>query len=119
MIVPFSLLEQPTGVLWVDGKEIFQKTIFVPALPNATVVQIAHGITWDTMVEIWGAGQNTLVTDLVPLPRSGTSAPTPVGGPGTQTINCASYPDAADLRIDSQADYSSYSGYVTLWYTKP
>lgn len=118
-VVPFSLLEQPTGVRWIDGKEIFQKTLFVPALPNATVVMIGHGITWDTVVEIWGAAQDTLITDPIPLPRSGTSAPTPPGGPGTQIINCALTLDVSFLRVDSAHDYSSYSGYVTVWYTKP
>jgi hypothetical protein len=42
--INYSTAEQWTGLYWVDGKKIYQKTINTGALPNATITSTAHGI---------------------------------------------------------------------------
>ncbi len=41
----YTLLQQPTGRRWLNGREIYRKVINTGALPNATSTSVAHGIT--------------------------------------------------------------------------
>ena len=104
----YSTTEQDTGFKWIDGKAIYKRTVNFGTLPNNTYKSVNHGITSiDRFVTI-----DTIVSD-----TSGS----------THTLNSAFGHTAAResifvtktlIGIDTTADRSTFSAYVTMWYTK-
>lgn len=47
----YSLNEVDTGIKWVNGKNIYRKTVFVSSLPNNTTQAYNHNIS--DVDEIW------------------------------------------------------------------
>lgn len=105
----FSLSEQDTGVKWVDGNTIFQKSIDLGTLPNATVKDVAHGITdMDVLISFDGCASIVGTTN-VPLPFVQT------GGVDGIQINI----DDTNVAIQpGTLDRSSLIGFCTIYYTK-
>ena len=107
MILDYATTEVDTGAKWIDGSAIFKKTVNIGNLPNNTTSTVAHNITnFGTLVRLESA-----FTD-------GTnSAPIPYCAPTTSKAVQA-YVDATNITIGTGEDRSTYSGYVTLYYTK-
>ena len=56
--VNYSLEEQATGLFWIDGKEIYQKTFYIPKLTLNT--QVPHGIDGvGRVISCYGTGLRT------------------------------------------------------------
>lgn len=60
-----SLTEIDTGRRWIDGKRIYRKVINFGALPNAATKNVAHGITFDQIIDFYGITSNG--TNRLPL----------------------------------------------------
>lgn len=111
MDLNFSLSETYTGKLWIDGKKIYEKTINIGTLPNngnSGVKNVAHGISrLDRVIDIRGIAVSG--TETIPLPHNN---PWVLGE--TVTIRVS----GANITVDTNSNKSSYTGYVTLKYTK-
>jgi hypothetical protein len=106
----FSTGEVDTGARWIDGKTIYRKVIDIGTLPNATTADTAHGITTiDTLISLIGTADNG--TTQIPIPTPSTTAA------NSLTAEIVNAPTPA-VRVGSGANYSSYTGYVVLEYTK-
>ena len=106
--IDYSTTEQDTGLKWIDGKPIYQKTVNVGALPNTSASYVAHGIlNIDTIVSNMGCAKNGDGTNL-PLPNISTNLTYAIQVSVTST----------DIVIQTGVDRSAFSGYVTLQYTK-
>lgn len=106
----YSTTEQNTGSTWVDGKPIYKKTLNIGTLPSSASSgkNTAHNISnLDFVVKVEGAA---MASDgaRIPLPYADTSG---AGVVGVFVNNTNIYVFAGQNR-------SSYSGYVTLYYTK-
>lgn len=103
----YSISEVDTNSKWIDDSSIYKKTISIGALPDTDTKTVAHGITGlDTLVKIEGYFTN------------GTnSASLPYSSP-TSTKNVQVYIDSTNINIVTGEDRTSYSGYVTIYYTK-
>lgn len=92
---------------WIDGSTIYEKTVDIGNLPNATSKSVAHGITnLDKVISIEGFARGG--NNRVPLPYVAT----------VSTNNVAVSANNTNIAITAGGDSSSYSGYVTLRYTK-
>lgn len=111
MDLNFSLSETYTGKLWIDGKKIYEKTINIGTLPNngnSGVKNVAHGISQlDRVIDIRGIAVSGTETILLPH-----NNPWVLGE--TVTIRVSE----ANITVDTNSNKSSYTGYVTLKYTK-
>lgn len=106
----YSTSEQATGEKWIDGKTIYRKTINCGNLPSSGGKTVNHGITYSRIVKIEGIMQDTSgIAANMPFPGSDTN---PAGfvqvGITTSVVS-----------IGVGMDRSAYTGYVTLYYTKP
>lgn len=106
--VNYSTDEEDTLLLWVDGKKIYRKVIDIGALPNSTTKQVAHGITYDTIVSLKGICSDSDNTYL-PLPAVATAS--------QYAIELSV--DNTNVVITTAQNRSAFSGYVILEYTKP
>lgn len=91
---------------YADGKAIFRQTYPVPALvagPN----NINHGITIDSLVDIWGSVSNG--TTRVPLPFVDPVAVNQIGVSVTAT----------QIVLNVGAGFGAgFTGFITMYYTK-
>lgn len=107
LIFDHSTNEVNTGAKWIDGTAIYKKTVNIGNLPNNTTKTVAHTITnFDTLIKLEGAFTNG--ANSAPLPYPATTA--------SKIVQV--YADATNITIGTGEDRSSYSGYVTLYYTK-
>ena len=90
------------------GEPLYQKTIDLGALPNATTKNVAHGISNLSRV-VKGEGIAYSSANQVPLPWVSVSNI-------IQNVNI--YFDATKIYISTGADKSSYNAYFTIQYTK-
>lgn len=103
----YSTSEVDTGTTWIDDFTIYKKTIDIGALPDTDTKTVAHGITGFVMlIDVAGSFSDGI-----------NSAPLPYSSP-TTTKNIQVYVDGTNINIVTGEDRSSYSGYVTLYYTK-
>lgn len=109
--IDFSTTEQDTGLKWIDGKTIYQKTIVIAAGPNATQATYAHGVTGIDLDSIKLVQNGSALSDTVtvPLPYVDTAS---VGNSVTVDF------DATNVRLTSGINWSGNSGHVTIQYTK-
>ena len=104
----YSTSEVNTGFKWVDGKDIYKKTVNFGALPNSTTKTVAHGITGLLHV----LDHKTEAHDssfMYSAPHANVSAT------GTQI---SIYFDATYIYIVTGTNRSSATAYITLFYTK-
>ena len=93
---------------WIDGKTLYEKTVNIGALPNATTKTTAHGISnlfWIESMRGVCFGSNTYL----PLPFVDNSA---------LTNNIRIDANATNISVRTSGNYSTFSGYVTLRYAK-
>lgn len=103
-VMNYSLEEQDTGRLWLDGKKIYQRTIPCGGLPNAAIKEVPHGIAnIQHVVRFYGTSNNGDV--FVALPH--------VGGSDIYT-----HVDKTNIRLMTKTNCSMYAGtHVTVFYT--
>jgi hypothetical protein len=109
----YTLNEQDTGITWIDGKKVYQKTVDFGALPDGTQTNkaksVAHGIVNLGLVlefhiaTIATIGDNTY--------RIGS---TYVESDPLQVI--AGYVDDTNIVISTGIDRTMFNAYVTLRY---
>lgn len=107
----YSSEESFTGMYWIDGKKIYEKTINIGTLPNkgdSGVKNVAHGISQlDRVIDIRGIAVSGTETILLPH-----NNPWVLGESVTIRVS------EANITVDTNSNKSSYTGYVTLKYTK-
>lgn len=107
--VSYSTEEQDTGLTWIDGSPIYQKTFDCGAAPSNNLLEVAHGITGiDFVVDMRGTAIDTVAGfDPVPLVQ------------GNGTYQMALTVDNTNIKIVTAYHLSSITNiYVTLKYTK-
>ena len=108
-IADYSTEEQLTGQKWIDGKEIYFKTIDFGALPNNTIKSVSSGLTNEFIVKMDAYAYKSdafyplpfvSVTTLNDCIRTGYNI-------GNHTVD-----------VVTSGDKSAISAYITLFYTK-
>lgn len=111
--ISYTTSEQDTGLTWIDGKAIFQKTIVFGALPNNTNKDVDHDITTiEECIFIEGYAQNAeaATPELQWIPVIHRSSST--NGIG---VSCGT----TQVRIQAAGNFSVYEEcHITLYYTK-
>ena len=110
----YSTAEKDTGLKWTDGKNIYQKTIHIDALPSVagTETSYAHGITnVDKFIKYegvahWSSGAATM------LPYFAITSSID----STSAIAC--YIGSANIQITVGKDRHDMDADITLFYTK-
>ena len=106
----YSTSEIDTGKTWIEGKKIYRKVVDLGTLPNATTKDVSHGISnVSAFVDVRGMAVNTtsgIVT--LPIPRVATA----------NTMNLDVSLNATNIHLDTSFDYSGWTGFVILEYTK-
>lgn len=109
IILDYSANEINTGAKWIDGKDIYKKTISCGALPNATTKNVAHGIS-DL--------HRVLKVEGYAISSGGTTLFLPVVATNDQydvTVSTT----ATNIVMETQVNRSGYAeSYLTLYYTK-
>ena len=106
----YSTTEQDSGIKWLNGETIYQKTVNFGALPNSASKDVAHGIS--DIAE---------VIDVRPKVQSasGDYITTPYGYPNIDgKIITSLYVSDTNVNITTNTDLSSCVAYVTIFYTK-
>lgn len=105
----YSLSEQNTGFTWIDGKQIYKKTINFGALPNSSEKLVNHNISnIDNIIDIEAWAKRTDQNNFFMLTRFGPN--NNIGLAGANRVHVGIY---------AEGDRSNYNVcYVTLWYTK-
>lgn len=107
----FEISEAFTGQ-YLNSKPIYQKMIDVGALPNNTMKSISTGITGADYV--WIDMENSFAFN------SGASYPIPYVDPKAlaNSIGVRITSNGATVIVSTGANWSTYSGGITLRYTK-
>lgn len=107
--INYSYTEQDTGLTWVDGKNIYQRTFTTGTLPNNSTIVIAQDLTYiDHIIDYKGFVESGV--------REGYERQIPFVGGETNDIRVDF--NNYDLRLQTFSEWDSYSGYLTIWYTK-
>lgn len=101
----YSTTEQKTGQKWIDGKDIFSKTIDCGALPDNTSKLVAAGLSNVTVIKIEGVA---IGGSSIHLPHISTNS----------VYIEISYEASNEVFIRTNGYFSTMHGYVTLYYTK-
>lgn len=106
----YSLSEMNTGAKWVDGKDIYKKTVYWASLPNTTEVQSGSlGVTNINAIKIEGSATAGTGVIFVNMYR-------PVAPESTWSVRVDNATGL--LYVGAGTNYTSYSGYATIYYTK-
>ena len=107
----YSTTEQDTGYKWIDGKRIYQKTIDFGNLPNNSGKSVDPNIqNLDKIIKIEGIANGGNNAVMLPLVYSSNDS-------SYNTELSFSY-FTGKIYIGTNQDRSSYSAYITLYYTK-
>ena len=94
--------EQDSGLRYTDDSIIYQKTVSLGALPNSTSANTAHGISgMDLLIKVEGGA-------------SAAAAWIPIPAPFEIEMTLT----ATNITIVTHSNYSTYTGTVTIFYTK-
>jgi len=101
----YSTSEKDSGMRWTDGSTIYQKTISLGSLPNASSSTDAHSISnLDQIIKIEGMADDG--TDQIPLPYYHATDGVEVSV------------DNTNITLVTEDDKSSFTGYITIFYLK-
>lgn len=103
--VDYSTNEQNTGLKWIDGKDIYSKTVDCGTLPDNTSKLVAAGLSNVTVIKIEGVA---IGGSSIPLPHISTNS----------VYIEISYEASNEVFIRTNGFFSTMHGYVTLYYTK-
>lgn len=105
--IVYSTNEQLIGK-WVNGEDLYQKTVNCGNLPNATSKTVAHGISnLDRIISAEGFAKSS--TNQTPIPFVNNTTV------GSQVVLIV---DNTNITLRTSDDRSPYTGYITLRYTK-
>ena len=108
----YSTTEHKVGK-WIDGSDLYEKTVDFGALPNNTTKTVAHNITnLSKIVEIRGTAFNSS-NGAIPLPLIVSSTDV-----SDLAINVSLNLTLTDVVIKCMTNRSAYNGYITIRYTK-
>ena len=106
-IPSFSFAEQKIGKKWVDGKDIYEKTIDFGELPIRTIKNVEHGIeNIDKIISIEGIAISEGGTIPMPIVATISSWGCEVGVNDTM------------VGVTTAQDRSDYYAYIIIQYTK-
>lgn len=106
----YSTEEQNTGVKWIDGKDIWFKTVDTGALPNNTSKTVSMGVLNANIVDFRGIASSAANDYNIVMPSSTTN-----NRNSQMNINGAT----GIITIATADDYSVYTkSYITVYYTK-
>ena len=103
----YSEEERVVGT-WTDGKPLYEKTVNFGSLPNNTTKTVSSGLSNISIQQIFGVAKSSNGFT-VTLPHREIS--------GSGNIDIVYQADNY-IRIKTDYDYSGYTAYVTLQYTK-
>lgn len=105
--ISYSTSEVKTGATWIDGKPIYRKVVNCGALPNNIRKSIAHNITnLSKVIHTYGIAVGT---DFLPMPYVNVTG---------ASYDMQYWVETVNIVIATGNDRSSYTGYITLEYTK-
>lgn len=106
--IAYSTTEHVVGK-WIDDSPIYQKTFYISALPNASLLQLAHNIAnIGRVIEIIGAGYDSVSNTSISIPYVNTSVENQL----------ACYINSTYIFINTGGNLTQYDGYVTIKYLK-
>lgn len=108
LIPNYSTTEQKTGQKWIDGKDVYFKTIEYGALPNNTYKDVSSGLSNVNILEIkvfCDDGANFLT-----IPRPAID--------NNYAIELSYNYSLNSVRIATKVDMTSYNATAILYYTK-
>lgn len=108
-ISQYLYIEQDTGMLWVDNSKIYQKTIAVPLLPSESVSIYASCTMKEDVSIVKIEGFGTDGSTQIVLPNKSIEIT-------YHKYSNSSHKDTIEMTSDK--DYSSFKGYVTIYYVK-
>jgi len=103
----YSLNEIDTGKIWIDGKPIYKKTLYISSLPNATTDYYDTTVTnLSEFIYLYGRASGGLIINGV--------------RPDTAALQIGAWYDETQdkIRIATGIDRSNISAYITILYTK-
>lgn len=103
----YSTSERVVGT-WVDGSTLYEKTVNFGSLPNNTTKTVSSGLSNISIQQIFGVAKSSNGFT-VTLPHREIS--------GSGNIDIV-YQSDNYIRIKTDYNYSGYTAYVTLQYTK-
>lgn len=105
-----STSEVDTGMKWIDGRTIYQKTFVMGGLKIAGKTTVPHGITnLDMVINIRGIAKEYSVGATINLPHAADQ----------QAYTVTVYADNSNINIQTYADQSGYkTSFVTIQYIK-
>ena len=107
--INYSETEQDTGIKYLDGKTIYQKTIktTITTNPTSSKYTIPHGITnLETVVSV-----DAIINHSSVIPY-GETFPSKDNTMGRVTVK------AQDIEIGATGGWVDYVFVITIWYTK-
>lgn len=108
--IDYSTSEQDTGLKFLGGETIFEKTLTFGAGPNNSIVEIIHGIIGLlVVVDVQGFMDNGVAQRSINNIESGAAS---------DHAHWAVRDDMILLVSGITGDYSGYNGFVKLRYTK-
>ena len=93
---------------YIDGKQVYMKRINCGTLPNASQKAVAHGVSGFVLIDIKAVFSGT----------SGDRLFVPYVNPNNVSESIALGLNNNNIYLTTAIDYSSYTGYVTMYYTK-
>ena len=108
----YSTTEHKIGQKWIDGKDIYEKTVDCGTIPNATTKTIAHNISnLDKIIGYRGYAKNPNNGVCVNLPYTYYD--------GSSFKALVVYTDSTNITIRTVENLSVYTeSYLTLQYVK-
>lgn len=106
-LTTYSLDEINTGIKWVDGNDIYKKTIYISSLPNATTNVYDTTITnMQEFIYLYGRASGGLIVNGV--------------RPDSRELEIGAWYDETQdkIRVATGIDRRSIAAYITIIYTK-
>ena len=105
-----STSEVDTGMKWIDGRTIYQKTFAMGGLKVASKTTVPHGIkNLDMVINIRGIAKEDSIGATINLPHAADQ----------QAYTVTVYVDNSSVNIQTYADQSGYkTSFVTIQYIK-
>lgn len=105
-----STSEVDTGMKWIDGRTIYQKTFSMGGLKAAGKTVVPHGINnLDMVINIRGIAKEYSIGATINLPHAADQ----------QAYMVTVYADNSNINIQTYADQSGYkTSFVTIQYVK-
>ena len=109
MIMDYSTSEVNTGMKWIDGHDIYKKTVYLGSLPNSTSKSVAHGVVnMDVPIKLEGMA----------ISEAGSGMPLNITRPDTASAGIGAYMSTTNVVVYTGSDRSNMTGYATIYYTK-